>query len=281
MSGAAGMQDAVVESVVITGPGGAVDGAVYQRVVPTCQTSASAAPPVRRCGQSASFKKDCFCPVGLRDQGLPPRLNNLQTVVRDLHHIQQPSSQPTNHSRLTLLDHPASRPITAGRRLLGHPASRPITAGRRFWAIQPADQSQQADASGPSSQPTNHRRPSVSVHLSEPLSRMTSCVFSLFFLLSLCSSITADGPTGLKVRITDRVPEFLKDYGLKYLRELVNKPFQDFQLSKYGLTCNIRRLTLTHLDVEQDKVNVTFQPGSGLQFELHCSVSKRYQSLVV
>ncbi|XP_039681980.1 uncharacterized protein LOC120575328 [Perca fluviatilis] len=86
-----------------------------------------------RCGQSASFKKDCFCPVRPRDQGLPPRLNNLQTVLRDHHHIQQPSSQPTNHSRQTLL---------------GHPASQPITASRRFWAIQPADQSQPAGISG-------------------------------------------------------------------------------------------------------------------------------------
>ncbi|XP_078101644.1 uncharacterized protein LOC144514374 [Sander vitreus] len=95
---------------------------------------------------------------------------------------------------------------------------------------------------------------------------MTSCVFSLFFLLSLCSSITANGPTGLKVRITDRVPEFLKDYGLKYLKELVNKPFQDFQLQS-GSKCYIKQFTLTRLDVEHNKVNVRFQPGSGLQFE--------------
>ncbi|XP_078100587.1 phospholipid transfer protein-like [Sander vitreus] len=92
---------------------------------------------------------------------------------------------------------------------------------------------------------------------------MTSCVFSLFFLLSLCSSITADGPTGLKVRITDRVPEFLKDYGLKYLRELVNRPFQDFLLS----TCHIGSLTFTRLDVDPNDVVVRFQQGSGLQFE--------------
>ncbi|XP_028456291.1 uncharacterized protein LOC114570244 [Perca flavescens] len=92
---------------------------------------------------------------------------------------------------------------------------------------------------------------------------MTSCVLSLFFLLFLCSSITADGPTGLKVRITNKATEFLKDFGLKFLKILVKKPFEDFQL----LTCHIKSLTLTHLDVDQDNVVVRFQPGSGLQFE--------------
>ncbi|KAF1380230.1 hypothetical protein PFLUV_G00184680 [Perca fluviatilis] len=92
---------------------------------------------------------------------------------------------------------------------------------------------------------------------------MTSCVFSLFFLLSLCSSITADGPTGLKVRITDKATELLKDLGLKFLKELIKKPFEDFQL----LTCHIKRLTLTRLDMNPNDVNIRFQPGSGLQFE--------------
>ncbi|XP_035852931.1 BPI fold-containing family C protein-like [Sander lucioperca] len=91
---------------------------------------------------------------------------------------------------------------------------------------------------------------------------MTSCVFSLFFLLFLCSSITADGPTGLKVRITNRVPDILKDYGLKYLRELVNRPFEDFHL----VTCHIGSLTFTRLDVNPNDVVVRFQQGSGLQF---------------
>ncbi|KAF1380227.1 hypothetical protein PFLUV_G00184650 [Perca fluviatilis] len=92
---------------------------------------------------------------------------------------------------------------------------------------------------------------------------MTSCVFSLFFLLSLCSSITADGPTGLKVRITDKATELLKASGLKYLRELVNKPSQDIP----GLKCYIKQFTLTRLDVNPNDVVVRFQPGSGLQFE--------------
>ncbi|XP_035853007.1 phospholipid transfer protein-like [Sander lucioperca] len=97
---------------------------------------------------------------------------------------------------------------------------------------------------------------------------MTPCVLSLYFLLSLCSSISADGPTGLKVRITNRAPDVLKSFGQAYLKELVGKPFPDFQFKGMkAAKCKIKGLTLNRLDVDRDKVVVRFQQDSGLQFE--------------
>ncbi|XP_045898637.1 phospholipid transfer protein-like isoform X2 [Micropterus dolomieu] len=94
---------------------------------------------------------------------------------------------------------------------------------------------------------------------------MTSCVVSLFFLAFLCSSINAVDPTGLKLRITNRALNILRDIGLEFLQTLVNRPF-DFTPLDARLKCTIRRLTLTSLN--PDQVDLSFQQGSGLQFEI-------------
>ncbi|XP_026202330.1 phospholipid transfer protein-like [Anabas testudineus] len=97
---------------------------------------------------------------------------------------------------------------------------------------------------------------------------MTSCSFFLFCLVSLFSSITAVDPTGLKIRITDRALDVVKDFGLKVLEQLVNKPFPDFSVLCGCQTCKIRGFTLTNLTVDPDQVVLGFQENSGLQLEI-------------
>ncbi|XP_045899502.1 phospholipid transfer protein-like [Micropterus dolomieu] len=94
---------------------------------------------------------------------------------------------------------------------------------------------------------------------------MTSCVVSLFFLAFLCSSINAVDPTGLKLRITNRALNILTDVGLDVLQTLVNRPFADFTVVYRRIQCIIKKLTLTRLN--PDQVGLSFQQGSGLQFE--------------
>ncbi|XP_078101210.1 phospholipid transfer protein-like [Sander vitreus] len=60
----------------------------------------------------------------------------------------------------------------------------------------------------------------------------------------------------------------MKSFGQAYLKELVGKPFPDFQFKGMKVAkCKIKRLTLNRLDVDRDKVVVRFQQDSGLQFE--------------
>ncbi|XP_039973856.1 phospholipid transfer protein-like [Xiphias gladius] len=95
---------------------------------------------------------------------------------------------------------------------------------------------------------------------------MTSCVFSLLFLVSF-PSITAGDPTGLKVRITDRAQDVLKDLGLTFLEELVNSTIPSFPITWESIKCTVINLTLTHLEVDPALTVVRFQ-DRGVQFEI-------------
>ncbi|XP_005462673.2 phospholipid transfer protein-like [Oreochromis niloticus] len=89
---------------------------------------------------------------------------------------------------------------------------------------------------------------------------MTSCVV-FFFLVSLISSNTAAPPPGVKVRITES--NTMKDVGVMYLKELVNK---QFSIDKIYLP--IRSVKLTELQVDPAKVDFKFQDNIGLQIEI-------------
>ncbi|XP_022600310.1 uncharacterized protein LOC111221223 isoform X1 [Seriola dumerili] len=96
--------------------------------------------------------------------------------------------------------------------------------------------------------------------------RMTSCLFSLFFLVSLFPFITADNLTGIKVRITNEGLAALKDFALTFLDELINKP-QDFVWTRAIGECSIKGLTLTNLTVDPAQIVVGVE-NSGPQFEI-------------
>ncbi|XP_044037864.1 phospholipid transfer protein-like [Siniperca chuatsi] len=96
---------------------------------------------------------------------------------------------------------------------------------------------------------------------------MTSCVLSLFFLVSLCFSVSAVDPTGLRVRITNQSLDVLKGVGLEFLKELENKR-SDFSFQWKALKCSIKGLTLTRITVNPAQVVLSFQQNSGLQFEI-------------
>ncbi|XP_023253626.1 uncharacterized protein LOC111648096 [Seriola lalandi dorsalis] len=94
--------------------------------------------------------------------------------------------------------------------------------------------------------------------------RMTSCLFSLFFLVSLFPFIPADNLTGIKVRLTNEGLAALKDFGLTFLDELINK---DFMQTWGNAESRIKGLTFTNLAVDPAQVVFRVQ-NSGLQFEI-------------
>lgn len=57
----------------------------------------------------------------------------------------------------------------------------------------------------------------------------------------------------------------MTDVGLDVLQTLVNRPFADFTVVYRRIQCIIKKLTLTRLN--PDQVGLSFQQGSGLQFE--------------
>ncbi|XP_029015176.1 phospholipid transfer protein-like [Betta splendens] len=97
---------------------------------------------------------------------------------------------------------------------------------------------------------------------------MKSCSLSIVLLVSTLSSISATDQTGLKIRITDRALDVLKDFGLKALKQLVNKQFPDFSLLCGCNMCRIKGFTLTNLTVDPEQVVLGFQEKSGLQLEI-------------
>ncbi|KAM4717123.1 phospholipid transfer protein-like isoform 2-T2 [Anableps anableps] len=95
--------------------------------------------------------------------------------------------------------------------------------------------------------------------------RMTSCVFPFLLLVSLVGSVTAVGPTGLKLRITDKARDVLKEMGLRYLKMLVNKRFTDIPASE---VIKIRWLQFSNIAVNPAKVGITLQEKSGVVFTI-------------
>ncbi|XP_067426990.1 phospholipid transfer protein-like isoform X2 [Thunnus thynnus] len=96
---------------------------------------------------------------------------------------------------------------------------------------------------------------------------MTSRVLSAFFFITLVSSITSD-PTGLKLRFTSRTLDVLKDLGLEYMQTLVNHRFADFNFQGRIFKATIKGFKFTYLSVNPAQTAVSFQPNSGLQFEI-------------
>ncbi|XP_026170534.1 phospholipid transfer protein-like [Mastacembelus armatus] len=89
---------------------------------------------------------------------------------------------------------------------------------------------------------------------------MTSCVFSIFFLISLFSSNTAANPAGLKIRITSTALPMLKAQALAFIQEnMVNAPFPDFEVAR----CKLQRLTITKLILNDS--DLRFRENLGFQ----------------
>ncbi|GAA6234712.1 phospholipid transfer protein-like [Lates japonicus] len=97
---------------------------------------------------------------------------------------------------------------------------------------------------------------------------MASCVFSLLFLIFLFPTIAAANPTGLKVRVTDKAQNVLKDVGLAFVEEVVNRPLPDFPWKWGLLSATIKRLTITHLHADPGQMVLRFQKNSGLHFSI-------------
>ncbi|GAA6234716.1 phospholipid transfer protein-like isoform X1 [Lates japonicus] len=97
--------------------------------------------------------------------------------------------------------------------------------------------------------------------------RMTSCVFSLLLFISLFSSIGAQGPVGVKVRVTNQALDMLKNQALAILQEqLVNQPFNDLKCGGGVMKCAIKRLTISKLTVDQ--ADLQFQERTGFMLEI-------------
>ncbi|KAM7415351.1 hypothetical protein PAMA_019939 [Pampus argenteus] len=83
---------------------------------------------------------------------------------------------------------------------------------------------------------------------------MTSCVFSVFFFISLVSSHTVLANAGLKLRMTNHAQPVLRDLLVTLLRQLENR--------------NINGATITNLMVNENQVTINFIENTGVNINM-------------
>ncbi|XP_035525666.1 phospholipid transfer protein-like, partial [Morone saxatilis] len=98
---------------------------------------------------------------------------------------------------------------------------------------------------------------------------MTSCVFPLFFWFFLSSSLAVAQHSGVKLRITNAAQDVLKEVVIAFLKDLLNKPWDDIPIldEKYA-KYDISGLTFSCLSVSKDEIDLTFGDNPGVHFEV-------------
>ncbi|KAK5617719.1 hypothetical protein CRENBAI_001257 [Crenichthys baileyi] len=91
--------------------------------------------------------------------------------------------------------------------------------------------------------------------------RMASHKCSLLFFIFMLSSIRADDPAALKVKITNHALNMLRDEAqAMFLEHIAGRPFEGFQFQ----SCNVREVSLTGVNVNQ--AHLRFVENYGFQF---------------